>query len=598
MQNLDVARTLSEVADLLEIQGSNPFRIRAYRNAVRTVKGLTQSLSTMVAEGEDLTQLQGVGKQVDAHIRELLQTGQLTVLDEITKEIPRTLAQLTKLDGVGPKKAKKLYEALGVESVEGLQLEIEKDTVKELDGFGAKSVEKMSRAIEDYQKHRGRFLRAEVEQYIAGLLEHMESAPALERLEVAGSFRRRRDTCGDVDLLAQTSDDGSSIVAHFTAYPGAMRVEAAGGTKGNIVLPSGLSVDLRVIPEASWGAAMHYFTGSKEHNVHVRTEAVRKGLRVNEWGVFRVPEGDEAEAKAAVATGGGAGSERDFGERVGGRTEEEVFAAVGLPWIPPELREDRGEFDAAEADALPQLIERSDLVGDLHMHTTWTDGKASVLEMARAAIERGHRYIAITDHSKAVTMVGGLTPQKVRQQWDDIAAAQDEVGDELLILRGQEVDILKDGSLDQPDDILEELDLVVIAVHSFMEMEGAEMTERVLRAMDHPQVDVLAHPTGRLLNRREAYPIDMEAVLQKAAERGIAVELNSAPRRLDLHDRHLNRARELGVAVAIDTDAHSTLGLDMMRYGVDQARRGWLEPKDVLNTRSVEEVRTWLARTR
>lgn len=588
MENLDIAQTLTEVADLLEINGANPFRIRAYRDAVRTVNGLTRSLSSMVAEGEDLTELQGVGKKVDLHIRELLQTGQLTVLDEITAEIPRTLAQLTQLDGVGPKKAKKLWEKLKVESVEMLEAEIDKGTVQELDGFGVKSVDKIRQSIEDFRKHRGRFLRAEVEKYIAGLLEHMQSAPGLERIEVAGSFRRRKETVGDVDLLAQCAGDGGAVVAHFTSFSGAVRVEAAGGTKGNIILPSGLSVDLRVIPEESWGAALHYFTGSMEHNVRVRKEAVRRGLRVNEWGVFRVPEGVDPETLG-----------KTDGERMGGHTEEEVFASVGLPWIAPELREDRGEFDAArEGSGLPSLITREDIRGDLHMHTTWTDGTASVLEMAQACKERGHHYMAITDHSQSLTMVGGLTPARVRKQWEDIEAARESMGKDFLILRGQEVDILRDGSLDQPDDLLKELDIVVIAVHSFMEMRGGEMTERVLKAMDNPHVDVLAHPTGRLLNRREAYAIDMEAVLQKAAERSVAVEVNASPRRLDLHDRHLYRARELGVKVVINTDAHSVHGLDVMRFGVDQARRGWLEPRDVLNSGTVSELKNWLGRPR
>ena len=311
MENLDVARTLSEVADLLEIQGANPFRVRAYRGAVRTVQGLTRPLTRMVEEGEDLTELQGVGKQVDAHIRELLQTGQLTVLDEITETVPRTLVELTRLDGVGPKKAKKLWEELGVESVEMLEVEIEKGTVSGLSGFGEKSVAKISRAIEDYRKQTGRFLRAEVEQLIRGLLDHMESAPGVTHLEVAGSYRRRKETVGDVDLLARCQGDGTPVVEHFTAFPGAVRVEASGSTKGNIILPSGLSVDLRVIPPRSWGAAQHYFTGSKEHNVQVRTMGVKKGLRINEWGVFRVPEGVDPETLG-----------KEDGEWVGGETED------------------------------------------------------------------------------------------------------------------------------------------------------------------------------------------------------------------------------------------------------------------------------------
>ena len=585
MENLDVARTLSEVADLLEIQGANPFRVRAYRGAVRTVQGLTRPLTRMVEEGEDLTELQGVGKQVDAHIRELLQTGQLTVLDEITETVPRTLVELTRLDGVGPKKAKKLWEELGVESVEMLEVEIEKGTVSGLSGFGEKSVAKISRAIEDYRKQTGRFLRAEVEQLIRGLLDHMESAPGVTHLEVAGSYRRRKETVGDVDLLARCEGDGTPVVEHFTAFPGAVRVEASGSTKGNIILPSGLSVDLRVIPPRSWGAAQHYFTGSKEHNVQVRTMGVKNGLRINEWGVFRVPEGVDPETLG-----------KEDGEWVGGETEEEVFAAVGLPWIPPELREDRGEFSAAREGGLPVLIEAGDIRGDLHMHSTWTDGTASIVEMARACRDRGYGYMAITDHSQAVTMVGGLTPDRVRAQWEEVAEVQEEMGDGFRIFRGQEVDILKDGSLDQPDEILVGLDLVVASVHSFMDQDGATMTARVLKAVTSGFVHILAHPTGRLLNRREPYDLDVEAVLEAALEHEVAVELNAHPRRLDLDDRYLRRAKEMGVTVTINTDAHSVQGLDVLPYGLDQARRGWLEAENVLNCKSASEIEAWLSR--
>ncbi|HSM03612.1 MAG TPA: DNA polymerase/3'-5' exonuclease PolX [Longimicrobiales bacterium] len=585
MENLDVARTLAEVADLLEIQGANPFRVRAYRGAVRTVQGLTRPLTRMVEEGEDLTALQGVGKQVDAHIRELLQTGQLTVLDEITETVPRTLVELTRLDGVGPKKAKKLWEELGVESVAMLEAEIGKGTVAGLAGFGEKSVSKIARAIEDFHKQSERFLRAEVEQLIRGLVAHVEEAPGVTRLEVAGSYRRRRETVGDVDLLARCDGDGTPVVEHFTGFPGAVRVEAAGSTKGNIVLPSGLSVDLRVIPSRSYGAALHYFTGSKEHNVRVRTLGVKRGLRINEWGVFRIPEGVDAESLG-----------KEDGERVGGETEEEVFAALDLPWIPPELREDRGEIDAAREGQLPRLVAVDDVRGDLHMHSTWTDGTASIREMAEACRDRGYAYMAITDHSKAVTMVGGLTPEKLRAQWEEIGAVQEEMGDSIRIFRGQEVDILKDGDLDQPGEILEELDLVVASVHSFMDQDGATMTRRVLRAVTSGHVDILGHPTGRLLNRREPYDLDVEAVLEAALAYDVAVEINANPRRLDLNDHYVRRARDMGVRVVVNTDAHSVQGLDVLRYGLDQARRGWLEPGNVLNCGSAEEIEAWLSR--
>lgn len=583
MENIDIARTLRETADLLEIQGANPFRIRAYRNAVRTIDGLTRSLQDMVAAGEDLTELQGVGKEMDAHIRELLQTGQLSTLNEVVEEVPRTLAELTRLDGVGPKKAKKLYDELGIESVEGLQAGIEQGSVQELKGFGARSAEKMLRAIDDHRRQQGRFLRSEVEPYVRSLLAWMEQAPGVTRVEIAGSWRRRRETIGDLDVLAAFDGDGTPVVEHFTAYEGAVRVEASGSTKGNIVLRSGLSVDLRVIPEESFGAALVYFTGSKEHNVHLRTLGVKRGLRINEWGVFEVPEGADPDTVG-----------KDGGVRVGGRTEEEVFAAVDLPWIPPEMREDRGEIALARAGQLPRLIEESDLRGDLHMHSTWTDGRDSIEAMARACAERGYAYMAITDHSKAVTMVGGLTPERVRAQWEEVAEAQEAVGDSIRILRGQEVDILRDGSLDQPDDILAELDVVVASVHSFMDMDRDEMTERVLTAIRHGGVDILGHPTGRILGRREPYAIDVESMLEACVEADVAVEINANPLRLDLNDRHVARARELGVKVVINTDAHRVGSLDLMRFGVEQARRGWLEPEQVLNTRPLGEVLEWL----
>ena len=353
----------------------------------------------------------------------------------------------------------------------------------------------------------------------------------------------------------------------------------------SVRLGMGLQIVLRVVPTESFGAALQYFTGSKEHNVQVRTMGVKKGLRINEWGVFRVPEGVDPETLG-----------KEDGEWVGGETEEEVFAAVGLPWIPPELREDRGEFSAAREGGLPTLIEAGDIRGDLHMHSTWTDGTASIVEMARACRDRGYGYMAITDHSQAVTMVGGLTPDRVRAQWEEVAEVQEEMGDGFRIFRGQEVDILKDGSLDQPDEILVGLDLVVASVHSFMDQDGATMTARVLKAVTSGFVHILAHPTGRLLNRREPYDLDVEAVLEAALEHEVAVELNAHPRRLDLDDRYLRRAKEMGVTVTINTDAHSVQGLDVLPYGLDQARRGWLEAENVLNCKSASEIEAWLSR--
>lgn len=586
MENLDIARTLEELADLLEIQGANPFRIRAYRNAVRTVEGLIRPIRVMVDGGEDLSALPAIGKDLADHIVELVTTGRMGRLEALAEEIPRSLVLLMRLEGVGPKKARKLFDALDIRTVDDLEADLKAGRVEELDGFGKKSAEKILRSIEDHRKHVGRFLLDDVEQLLVPVVEHVRAAPGVERVEVAGSFRRRKETVGDVDLLAQFDGDGTPVVEHFTGYPGATRVEAAGGTKGNIVLPSGLSIDLRVIPARSFGAALQYFSGSKEHNVAMRTRAVRAGLRVNEWGVFRVPEGADPETLG-----------KEDGERVAGDTEEGVYEALGMAWVPPELRENRGEVEASLAGGLPRLVTLDDIRGDLQMHSTWSDGKASIEDMALACQELGYAYFAITDHSQAMAMVQGLTPQRAREQWAEVEEVQERVPG-IQILKSAEVDILKDGSLDLPDEILRELDVVVVSVHSFMDQDAKTMTERVLRAIQHPEVDILAHPTGRLLNRREPFAMDVETVLAAAAEHDVAVEINANPNRLDLSDVHAYRARELGVKVVISTDAHSPRGLENMRFGVDQARRGWLEADDVLNTLPLEGFLGWLERRR
>jgi len=599
MTNQDLARALDELADLLEIQGANPFRIRAYRNAIRTIQGLTRPLAAAVAEGEDLTELPGIGKDMASHIRELVETGELALLAEVTAEVPRELARLTRLDGVGPKKARKLWQELGVVTVDDLEAMARAGKVAALPGFGAKSAEKILRAIEELRRHQGRTRRLDAAGEIEPLLAWVRNAPGVEAVEVAGSFRRGKETVGDMDLLARCDGDAEArraIVEQFTEYPGTERVVAAGDTKGSLVLTSGLPVDLRVLAGESWGAALHYFTGSKEHNVEIRRRAQKRGLRVSEYGVFRVEDAD-GEDPEAPASGAGAAPE---GERIAGATEAEVFEAVGLRWIPPVLRENRGEIEAAELEGgagLPTLVTREDIRGDLHMHTTWSDGKNTVREMAEACRDRGYGWMAITDHSQSLTVANGLTPERLRAQADEIAAAREAVP-EVRIFRGCEVDILKDGSLDLPDDMLEELDVVLAAVHTHFELDQATQTERVLRALAHPRVHVLVHPTGRLLGRRDPYPIDVEAVLQAAREHDVAVELNANPWRLDLHDRHLSRARELGVEVVVNTDAHQVAQLDFMGPGLLQAQRGWLEAGHVVNTREGAALEDWLGRKR
>lgn len=587
MENSELTRVLEDLGDLLEIQGANPFRIRAYRNAASVVQELARPIREMVAAGEDLTALPGVGKDIASYLEELVRTGRLKRLEELEKEVPRSLVELVKLPGVGPKKAWKLWTELDVATVDQLEAQLRAGRVQKLDGFGARSAEKILEAIGRHRSRQGRFLLSEADELVRPLVERLAAVPGVEKVDVAGSWRRRQETVGDVDLLVLCESDPGPVMEAFTSAPGVERVEASGSKKSRVVLRSGLPVDVRILPRESYGAALHYFTGSKEHNVALRTLAVRQGLRVSEYGVFRAPEGVDPESLSPGE-----------GERVGGATEEEVFASVGLPWIPPELRRGRGELEAAREGRLPELVTLGDIRGDLQMHTTWSDGANSIEEMARACMELGYDYLALTDHSGGqLAMVQGLTVEKVRGQAREVAEVQERLQG-FTIFRSCEVDILRDGSLDLPDEILAELDLVLVSVHAHLELDRTRMTDRVIRALENPLVDILGHPTGRILNRREPHAMDVEEVLKAAAVLDVAVELNASPHRLDLRDVHVERARELGVAVVISTDAHSTQQLGTMSYGVDQARRAGLEAADVLNARSVAEFRTWLQRKR
>jgi DNA polymerase (family 10) len=570
MENVEIAAVLKEVADLLEIQDANPFRVRAYRNAVRTVQTQAIPLRKLVADGADLTELPAIGKEMARHIEELVQTGQATVLQELTEQVPASLVQLMRLPGLGPKKARKLWDELGIETIEELEKMARAGLIATLPGFGQKTEQTILEGIERYRRRVGRFGLLEVDELLKPLLEHMSGAKGLDRLEVAGSYRRRLETIGDIDLLASGAAPGD-LMQRLADYSGVAKTLVLGETKTSVSLRSDLQVDLRVVPAESYGAALVYFTGSKEHNIKLRQRALDRGLRVSEYGVFRIPEGATDESLASE------------GEMVAGETEEDVYAAVGLPWIFPEMREDRGEIKAAETDRLPNLIEIRDILGDLQMHSTWSDGKNTIEEMLETCASRGYEYLALTDHSKALAMIGGLYASRLTQQWeeiDEIAARHEEI----CILKSMEVDILKDGTLDLEDDMLEQLDLVVVSIHSFFNLSQAEQTDRVLAALHHPQVNVLAHPTGRVINRRDPIQLDIDEVLRAAADLGVAVELNAHPSRLDLKDTHLMRARELGVKIVISTDAHRAAELDLMHYGVEQARRAWLESDDVLNT--------------
>lgn len=581
--NMEIAQALREMADLLELQGANPFRVRAYRNGARTVDELTPPLADLVAEGADLTELPAIGTDLAKYITELVQTGRLGVLEEARREVPSSLTELMRLSGVGPKRALRFHQELGVDSVTDLEGALDRGEVQRLPGFGERSAERLRRAIEEYRRHTARFKLSEADRLVAPLVEHMKKAPGVEEVEVAGSYRRRVETIGDIDLLV-AGEPAEPIMKHFTSYPTTARVDISGPTRGTIILNSGLHVDLRIVPRNTYGAALHYFTGSKAHNIAVRKLGIERGLRISEYGIFRV--GKRAAAEASAPEKGG-------GVRIGGEREEDVFKAVGMSWLPPELREDRGEVEAALEGKVPHLVALEDIRGDLQMHSRWSDGKDSIEEMARGCLALGYEYMAITDHSRAVRVARGLEPARLEDQWREVERVSERVPG-IRILRGLEVDILPDGSLDLPDEYLERLNLVLVAVHTRMGLPAAKMTDRIIRGISHPGVHILAHPTGRIINRREPYEVDLEAVLVAAAELGVAVELNAAPDRLDLNDVQVRRARELGIKVAINTDAHSVRGLETMRYGIDQARRGWLERGDVLNCMSWTKLEKWL----
>lgn len=583
MENPEIARVFEEIADVLEIRSDNPFRIRAYRNAARTVEGLTTPLRKWVEENKPLTDLPGIGKEMGNHIKEMVETGTLGFRDELLAEVPRSLIELMRLPNLGPKKAKKVYDELKIGSVDELEAAAKAGLIAAIPGFGAKSQEKILAGIAEYRQHGSRFLLPAVERLVEPLLGYLRETPELERLEVAGSYRRRKETIGDVDLLAIASRP-IPVMERFRGYPQVDKILNAGDTKSTIVLGSGLQVDLRVVPAECYGAALVYFTGSKEHNVKLRRRAVEKGLRISEYGVFRT-ESEQAKGEVEGAAG----------DCIAGREEADVYATVGLPWIPPELREDRGEIEAAAAGRLPELIRIEDLRGDLHMHSTWSDGKSSIEEMVTACAAHGYEYMVISDHSKALAMTGGLDAYRLRLQWAEIEGVRAR-HPEIRILRSMEVDILGDGSLDLEDEMLAGLDLVLVSLHSRFDLPAAQQTERVLKALEHPEVNVFCHPTARMINRRKPVEMDLDLILRRAAELGVAVELNSSPHRLDLKDTHLVLAREVGCKIVIDTDAHHTRELDQIRYGVEQARRAGLTPADVLNTLPFEAFQAAIRR--
>lgn len=572
VHNADIAAAFDEIADLLEIKGENPFRVRAYRNAARTIGDMGAPLRDRVERGDDLTQIPGIGKDLAQKIGQMVITGRIAQLEELRAEMPAGLLAMLRLPGVGPKRVKTLFHELGIQDLAQLAAAAREGRIRTVKGFGAKIEAGILHALETRQSEGQRFRRAAVVPYAESLVTYLRAVRGVKQIECAGSYRRARETIGDLDILVEAAD--SAAVMHaFTSYDEVQQVLAHGETKSSILLRSGLQVDLRVVPTESFGAALQYFTGSKEHNIVVRKRAQAQGLKVNEYGVMR------GEA------------------RVAGRTEKDVYAALGLAVPPPELRENRGEIERAAEGRLPRLVEAVDIRGDLHNHSTWSDGANTIAEMAEAARARGYEYLAICDHSKRLTVANGLDEKRLAKQLAEIDRLNEGYAG-FRLLKGVECDILEDGSLDLDNAILKELDLVVVSVHSKFNLTREQQTARVLTALDNPYATILAHPTGRLILEREPYEIDIPRVIAHAKQRGCFLELNANPMRLDLNDVHCQMAKEAGVLIALNADGHQTADLGNTVFGIGQARRGWLEKSDVLNTRPLEELLRLIQRAR
>jgi len=571
VHNRDIAAAFEEMADLLDIQGANPFRIRAYRNAARAIDELSIDLASLLAKGEELPRIPGIGADLAGKIRELCAKGRLKALASLRRQVPPGLSDLLKLPALGPKRVQTLYRKLGIHTSAQLRRAIHDGRLRSVAGFGPAIEAQLSAALAAAKERPERLKLAVAAQYAEPLRAYLAAVPGVVAVEVAGSYRRARETVGDIDIVV-AARSGSPVIERFAGYEEVAQVMAQGPTRASVALRSGLQVDLRSVEPDSFGAALVYFTGSKAHNIALRRIAQGRGLKINEYGVF---EGVR---------------------RIAGKTEADVYRTIGLPCIPPELREDWGEIEAARANKLPDLIEQSALKGDLHLHTRATDGHDTIAAMAEAARAAGLSYVAVTEHSKHLAMAHGLDPKRLMAQADEIDRINTTLSG-MTILKGIEVDILEDGSLDLPDDVLGRLDLVVAAVHSGFHLSREKQTARILKAMERPHFSILAHPSGRLISEREPYDVDMARIIHAARERGCFLELNAHPARLDLLDIHCRKAKEEGVLVAISSDAHSVGEFANLKFGVLQARRGWLAKEDVLNARPLAELRRLLKKT-
>ncbi len=566
MKNPEMARILYDIADILDLQGVR-FKPEAYRRAARNIEALSQDLEVIWRQGR-LAELPGVGEAISKKIAEYLETGSLEYYEKLRTQMPSGVVDIMHIPGVGPKTAKLLYEKLHVETVEELEAAATSGRIRGIKGLGPKKVENILRGIAIKASTRGRKLLGEALPLATSIIDHLKANAPIQRVSLAGSVRRMKETVGDIDILV-TSTDWVKVMEAFVNMPGVQEVLLRGDTKSSIVLKEGIQTDIRVLNEDSFGSALQYFTGSKDHNIQLRNMAIDQGLKLSEYGVFR---GEE---------------------RIAGATEEEVYSALGLSYIEPEMRQAQGEIEAAKEGRLPHLIDIQDVRGDLHVHTSQTDGHNSIEEMLEAAKARGYEYVGISDHSQSLYVARGMKEEDIRMQMSEIRGLRKRVQG-IQILHGSEVDIKDNGELDYEDDVLEELDYVIAAVHSRFNMPEKEMTERVIAAMENKHVDILAHPTCRLIGEREAVAVDMKRVIEAAVETRTALEMNSFPTRLDLNGGYAKMAREAGAKLVINTDSHSTLHLGMVNLGIGQARRGWLQPSDVINTLPYADLLAWL----
>ncbi len=572
IHNSQISTIFEQIANLLEIKGANIYRVRAYRNGAQSISDLSTNLSDMVDEGQDLTELNAIGDDLAAKIEAIIRTGDCSYLEELKEELSPGLLEILKIPRLGPKRVKTIYNQLGIDNVADLETAAQEEQIQELSGFGAKTEQNILDGIQENKQKKGvdRYLLSTAEEYVTELIDYLENVAGVNQVTAAGSFRRRKETIGDIDLLV-TCQDRTQTAQSFVDYEDVKEITAQGEKRSAVILQSGLQVDLRIIDEEQYGSALMYFTGSQAHNVVLRQLAQDQDLKLSEYGVFA---GDENLAST---------------------TEEEVYQALGLNYIVPELRGNNGEVEAAKNDQLPELLTVDDIKGDLQMHTTASDGDNTLREMVEGARAKGYQYLAITDHSKRVSVAGGLDEAELLEEIAKIDQLNQEY-DDFTILKSCEVDILKDGTLDLADEVLEKLDLTVVSTHYHRDLSKTAQTERILKGLSNPHVNILAHPTGRIIGERTEMEFDLEKVMERAVEEGCFLEINAYPKRLDLADKYCRLAKELGLKLVISTDAHSVQQLDNMSYGVEQARRGWLTADDIINTRGIDELKELLAK--